>query len=80
MLKGAHLFEFILKWSFKIMFSVFVVALVFSLVYGLYFVWHPNDFDERSGQIIATSVIIVFASLFYTAICDAWFRIASKKE
>ena len=69
-----------LKWSFRIVFAIFVVALTFSLVYGLYFVWHPEQLTETSGRTIATSFIIVFAALFYTALCDAWFRISNKDK
>ena len=69
--------EATLKISFRIVFGIFVVALIFSLVYGIYLVWNPEEFTENSGRIIATGVIVVFASLFYTALCDAWFRISS---
>lgn len=72
------MFELALKWSFKIVFAVFVVALSFSLIYALYFVWNPEQLTETSGRTIATSVIIVFAALFYAALCDAWFRISNK--
>lgn len=71
------MFESVLKISFRVVFGIFVVALIFSLGYGVYLVWNPEQFTENAARTIATSVIVVFASLFYTALCDAWFRISS---
>ena len=64
-----------LKWSFRIAFVVFVASLVYSVALGLYMVWNPLEITDDMGRTIATSVIVVFASLFYTAVCDVWFRI-----
>ena len=62
------------------MFAIFVITLIFSLGYGLYLVWNPSEFNDTSAKIVASSVIIVFASLFYTAVCDAWFRMFKKND
>ena len=54
---------------------LFFASLVSAVALGLYMVWNPSEITDDRGRTIATSVIILFASLFYTAVCDAWFRI-----
>ncbi len=43
-----------LSWSFRIMFVVFVAALIFSVAFGLYIVWNPNELTELRtlGEIV----------------------------
>jgi len=65
----------LIRLSYRLAFPVFVVALAFSLVYGLYFLWNPSLMTETSGRILSTALILVLAALFYTGLCDAWFRI-----
>ena len=65
------------RGSYRIVFPVFVVSLLFAVIYGLYLLWNPEQMTETSGRIISTAVILVFASLFYTGLCDAWFRITN---
>ena len=65
----------LLRGSFRIVFPIFVLSLLFAVVYGLYLLWNPHQMTETSVRTISTAVTLVFASLFYTGLCDAWFRI-----
>ena len=65
----------LIRLSYRLVFPVFVAALGFSLVYGLYFLWNPSLMTETSGRNLSTALILVVAALFYTGLCDAWFRI-----
>lgn len=73
------MFEKFLKLSFQLAFVVLVVSLIFSVATGLYAVWNPLDESESLGRKIATGLIVMLASLFYLAACDAWFRIHSDR-
>lgn len=71
----------LIRMSYRIVFPVFVLSLLFSVVYGLYLLWNPDLMTEHSVRMLSTSLVLVTASLFYTGLCDAWFRIiASAKE
>lgn len=69
--------ETLLKTSLKFTFGVVVLSLAFSLAVGLYALWNPSIITESLVRTIATGLIILFASLFYTAACDVWFRVNS---
>ncbi len=73
--------ESVLRKSFGIVFTIFVLALAFSVLYGLYLVWNPKAFfTEFSARVLGTALIIVFASIFYAALCDAWLRITQRNK
>ena len=70
----------LIRMSYRLVFPVFVLSLLFSLAYGLYFLWNPTSMTEHSVRMLSTSLILVVASLFYAGLCDAWFRITASES
>lgn len=66
-----------MKLSVRIVFVIFVLSLLFSVVAGLFVVWNPDSISPALGQTIATSVIIMLAAVLYLGVCDAVIRIKS---
>jgi hypothetical protein len=66
-----------MKLSLIIAYVVFVVSLLASVIIGLQMVWY--DYGPRPPyhlpRLLATSVIIMLAALFYVAVGEAMNRI-----
>jgi len=80
---GVRLFtniEMNMKASVRIVFAIFLFSLVLSVAAGLVLLWNPSLSSEFFGRMIATSVIIMLASGFYIAVCDALIRIRSDQD
>ena len=71
------MFDAFLRATLKIAFGVVLLSLFTSAAVGVYAVWNPSVLTETLWRTMGTVLIILFASLFYVAACDIWFRINS---
>lgn len=70
----------IAKSSARIALGIYAITLVFSVVHGLAMIWNESLITPMNFRILATSLVLMVAMLFYTGVCDAWVRIHSTIE
>jgi hypothetical protein len=67
-----------MKQSIIVAFAVFVVSLLVSVVLGLYILWYdPAPNSPGIWRILATSLVIMLAALFYVPVGEAMNRVLS---
>ena len=68
-----------MKLSLIAAFIVFVISLIISVVVGLQMIWQDprQPTASKSSQILATSIVIMLAALFYIPVGEAMNRILS---
>ncbi len=68
-----------MKLSLIAAFIVFVISLIISVVVGLQMIWQDprQPTASESSQILATSIVIMLAALFYIPVGEAMNRILS---
>lgn len=66
--------------AFKVAFGAFVASLLVTVILGLRRVWLSVPPSELEEQILISSVIVLFATLFYIPVGEAMHRVLSDRR